>query len=103
VGPFFFQEIRERENKLASVLQSIPSTVSQKQSEEISKLAGSEKLLNPHGDFLLIDMLVKKYAQYTHDDLYDMPLPFVEELIIINKKEAYIEAQSQVIKKQLDG
>ena len=77
-------------------------TPKQKQAEALNKLAGSEKLLNPHGDFLLIDMLASKYKQYTHDDIYNMPLPLVEELIIVNKKQAFINSKAEEINKSLN-
>lgn len=78
-------------------------TNSQKQSEQCAKLAGSDKLLTPHGDFALIDGLVRNYGgTYTHEYLYDCAVSFIEELVIINKKQAYINSRAAEIQRELN-
>lgn len=77
-------------------------TAEQKKAEGFAKLAGSEKLIAPHGGFALLDNLVKSYSCYTHDQLSDMPVVMIEELLILNKKNAFISSRSGEIQKEMN-
>ncbi len=42
---------------------------------------------------MMLDRLVKIYPQYTHDDIYKMPLADVMAYDELDRKQRYIEAK----------
>ncbi len=72
----------------------MPSTASMNERNNFAQMAGA-KMLEVHGDLLIIDSLVKQYPSYSHDDIFNMEVGFVMALILKAKQEAYITENTQ--------
>jgi hypothetical protein len=64
------------------------------------ELAGARRL-EKWGDFLLIDNLCKSYPQYKHEDIWQMELILVNNLILLNREQTYLNSKSQEIQRKL--
>ena len=62
-------------------------------------MAGSKRL-EKWGDFVLIDQLCKSYPQYTHDDIWEMEVIFVNNLILLNREMGYVNSKTQEIQRK---
>ena len=64
-------------------------------------MAGVNRL-DRFGDFVIIDSLVKTYkGVYSHDDIFNMEIPLVHNLILLNKELSYIESNTNDIQRKL--
>ncbi len=101
MGSLFFSSIEEIEISFAKQLKKIPLTVTQKQNEAWSKMAGVGKL-DKFGDFGIIDSLVRTYqGVYNHNDIFNLDVLFVHNLILYNKQLNYTESRKEEIQRQV--
>ena len=101
MGNVFFSSIADIEKQFAKQLKKIPSTGTQKTSENYSKMAGAKRL-DKYGDFALIDNLVRIYGIYSHDDIFDMSVVMVHNMILYNKDLNYTESRKDEIQRQAE-
>ena len=60
------------------------------------------KRLEKYGEFNTIDTLVRTYPQYTHDDIFDLPVVMVHNMILYNKDLDYIQSRKEEIQRQVE-
>lgn len=97
--PFFFEELKRIEEDITSRLAAIPMTAEQTKMNSFFDMAGSKRL-EKWGDFMLIDQLCKSYPQYTHDDIWEMEVIFVNNLILFNREMGYVNSKTQEIQRK---
>jgi hypothetical protein len=96
---FFFEELKRIEEDLSNRLAAIPMTAEQTKMNSFFEMAGSKRL-EKWGDFMLIDQLCKTYPQYTHDDIWEMEVIFVNNLILLNRESGYVNSKTQEIQRK---
>ena len=96
---FFFEELKRIEEDLSNRLAAIPMTAEQIKMNSFFEMAGSKRL-EKWGDFMLIDQLCKTYPQYTHDDIWEMEVIFVNNLILLNRESGYVNSKTQEIQRK---
>ena len=96
---FFFEELKRIEEDLSNRLAAIPMTAEQTKMNSFFEMAGSKRL-EKWGDFVLIDQLCKTYPQYTHDDIWEMEVIFVNNLILLNRESGYVNSKTQEIQRK---
>ena len=97
--PFFFEELKRIEDDIISRLAAVPMTAEQTKMNSFFEMAGSKRL-EKWGDFVLIDQLCKSYPQYTHDDIWEMEVIFVNNLILLNRESGYVNSKTQEIQRK---
>ena len=96
---FFFEELKRIEDDIISRLAAIPMTAEQTKMNSFFEMAGSKRF-DKWGDFVLIDQLCKSYPQYTHDDIWEMEVIFVNNLILLNRESGYVNSKTQEIQRK---
>tara|TARA_R110000823_G_scaffold291155_1_gene409527 strand:+ start:72 stop:374 length:303 start_codon:yes stop_codon:yes gene_type:complete len=96
---FFFEELKRIEDDIISRLAAVPMTAEQTKMNSFFEMAGSKRL-EKWGDFMLIDQLCKSYPQYTHDDIWEMEVIFVNNLILFNRESWYVNSKTQEIQRK---
>jgi hypothetical protein len=96
---FFFEELKRIEDDIISRLAAVPMTAEQTKMNSFFEMAGSKRL-EKWGDFMLIDQLCKSYPQYTHDDIWEMEVIFVNNLILLNRESGYVNSKTQEIQRK---
>jgi hypothetical protein len=96
---FFFEELKRIEDDIINRLAAVPMTAEQTKMNSFFEMAGSKRL-EKWGDFMLIDQLCKTYPQYTHDDIWEMEVIFVNNLILLNRESGYVNSKTQEIQRK---
>jgi hypothetical protein len=96
---FFFEELKRIEDDIINRLAAVPMTAEQTKMNSFFEMAGSKRL-EKWGDFMLIDQLCKSYPQYTHDDIWEMEVIFVNNLILLNRESGYVNSKTQEIQRK---
>ena len=96
---FFFEELKRIEDDIINRLAAVPMTAEQTKMNSFFEMAGSKRL-EKWGDFMLIDQLCKTYPQYTHDDIWEMEVIFVNNLILLNREMGYVNSKTQEIQRK---
>lgn len=86
---FFLQEVVKIQKNWVDGLNSLPETKDQQQRAAMWKAAGGDRL-EVFKSFNVVDMLVKAYPVYSHDDIEQLTWQMVNTMIAYNKIYAYI-------------
>lgn len=52
------------------------------------------KRFEKYQEMMIIDSLVKTYPQYSHNDIFYMEFQLVYNLLLMNKEQAYVNAEA---------